>query len=435
MRIAYITSGAANMYCGSCLRDNTLAAALLRQGIDVQLIPTYTPIRTDQKNVSLDRVFLNGGSIYLQQRFPRISRLPFVESIVNQSWLVRLLSRNSASMHPRHLGELTVSMLSGTDGNQKRAIEKLAAWLQESEQPDLINFSNILIGGCIPAIREAMNVPILVTLQGDDIFLDRLDSPYRKQALEAIGRLLPKIDGFVVFSQFYAERMAEYLGIDISRFHVVPLGIDVTPFHKSWQAAGQTPKERPPTIGYLARVCEAKGLHLLVDAYLLLRKMQGTENVQLRIAGWLGAEDRSYAESQFARVRAVVNNQADPYVGELDLDGKVRFLSNLDLFSVPSPYREPKGLYVLEALAAGVPVVQPDHGAFPELLGQTGGGRLVRPGDTQDLAKSLYELLRQPEVCRQIGDEAQKRVHQHFNADTAAAATLEVYRQYILSND
>ena len=128
MRIAYITSGAANMYCGSCLRDNTLAAALLRQGIDVQLIPTYTPIRTDQENVSLDRVFLNGGSIYLQQRFPRISRLPFVENIVNQPWLVRLLSRNSASMHPRHLGELTVSMLSGRSEERRVGKECRSRW-------------------------------------------------------------------------------------------------------------------------------------------------------------------------------------------------------------------------------------------------------------------------------------------------------------------
>ncbi|MCZ6539665.1 MAG: glycosyltransferase family 1 protein, partial [Chloroflexi bacterium] len=52
MKVAYLTAGAGGMYCGSCMRDNTLAAALLRSGRDVVLIPIYSPIRTDEADVS-----------------------------------------------------------------------------------------------------------------------------------------------------------------------------------------------------------------------------------------------------------------------------------------------------------------------------------------------------------------------------------------------
>jgi hypothetical protein len=52
MKILSLTAGAANMYCGSCLRDNALATELKRQGHDVLLLPMYTPTLTDERNVS-----------------------------------------------------------------------------------------------------------------------------------------------------------------------------------------------------------------------------------------------------------------------------------------------------------------------------------------------------------------------------------------------
>ena len=85
MRIAYLAAGAAGMYCGSCLHDNTLAAALLKQGEDVVLLPIYTPIRTDERDVSQPRVFIGGINAYLQQAVPLLRRTPV--------WLDRWLDR------------------------------------------------------------------------------------------------------------------------------------------------------------------------------------------------------------------------------------------------------------------------------------------------------------------------------------------------------
>ena len=67
-KIVYLTAGAAGMFCGSCMHDNTLVRGLARQGWDLQLVPTYTPIRTDEDDVSVDQVFFGGVNIYLQQK-------------------------------------------------------------------------------------------------------------------------------------------------------------------------------------------------------------------------------------------------------------------------------------------------------------------------------------------------------------------------------
>ncbi|MGH7455494.1 MAG: glycosyltransferase family 4 protein, partial [bacterium] len=78
MKIAYIAAGAANMYCGSCIHDNTLAAALIKKGHEVALIPTYTPLRTDEVNVTLDQVFYGGINVYLEQKFSFFRPTPWL---------------------------------------------------------------------------------------------------------------------------------------------------------------------------------------------------------------------------------------------------------------------------------------------------------------------------------------------------------------------
>ena len=78
MKITYITAGAGGMYCGSCIRDNALATALTRKGHDVTLLPLYTPTRTDEENVSQQRVFFGGISVYLEQYVSLFRKTPWL---------------------------------------------------------------------------------------------------------------------------------------------------------------------------------------------------------------------------------------------------------------------------------------------------------------------------------------------------------------------
>lgn len=433
--IAYLTSGAGGMLCGSCLHDNTLARAMIRRGLDVQLLPTYTPIRTDEVDVSNSRVFLGGVNVFLSQSVPGYRLLPsFLTSWFDQPRLIRWATRRASATSPKMLGGLTVSMLRGTEGPQRREFEKLGDWLSTHVRPDLVVLSNMLIGGILPRLRTRLAVPLLVTLQGDDIFIDNLPEPYRSQSISEIHRLVHLVDGFLVNTRYYAHYMGQLLGIPPEKFHVVPLGIDIAgyPAPESGTTTDQarTPA-RPATIGYLARLAPEKGLHVLVDAFIELQRRRLIPDSQLRIAGWLGTNNHAYVEEQRAKISAAGLDSRVVWAGELDHTGKINFLRDLDVASVPTTYREPKGLYVLEALAAGVPVVQPDHGAFPELLAATGGGKLVAPNDPVQLAAAWESLLVDPPLRRQLGTTGQVAVHTRFHADAMAQATWDVMRTFI----
>ncbi len=429
-RIAYLTAGAGGMLCGSCLHDNTLAAALAARGADVQLIPTYTPIRTDEADVSVDQVFFGGVNIYLQQKIPLFRHLPrLFDRWFDSPRLLRAVSSRASEMSMKELGGLAVSMLRGRSGYQRKEVDRLCRWLEEEVKPHLLLFTNVLIGGCIPTLRERLGVPILVTLQGDDIFLDALPEPYRGQAIEEIRKLVPLVDGFLVHSRFYQERMGPELGIPPEKFHRVKLGIDVRDFAppETVEAAAN----RPPTIGYLARLAPEKGLHRLVDGFLRLKELPGMEAVRLHVAGWLAPHRKPYAEEQFERIRAAGHGDAFRYLGEVSRAEKAKFLHEIDVLSVPTEYHDPKGLFVLEALACGVPVVQPEHGAFPELLAATGGGLLVRPGDPQHLAEALAGLLADSETRLALGQSARDRIHAEFSGPAMAESTWEVISRFL----
>ncbi len=415
------------MFCGSCMHDNTLARALSQMGIDIQLIPTYTPIRTDEDDVSIDRIFFGGVNVFLEQTVPMYRFLPsFFGRIFDQPWLIKKLTARAASVNPKSLGKLTISMLRGTAGYQRREVLKLSTWLSHSVRPDLVVFSNILIAGCIPHLKRTLGTPILVTLQGDDIFLESLPEPFRRQALDEIRRLVESVDGFLVHSQFYADRMGEYFGIPAEKLHLVPLGIDTRDFPTSLPEFDGTPADRPVAVGYLARLAEEKGLHVLVDAFIELHKRPETKDVQLRVAGWMGESNREYAASTFRKLDDAGLHDKYCYDGVVDRAGKVEFLKKLDLLSVPTTYEEPKGLFVLESLAAGVPVVQPNHGAFPELLDNTGGGCLVNPNDPVNLADQMHHLLCHPDQRRQLAEAGHAIVHSRFSAQAMAQGTWSV---------
>jgi glycosyltransferase involved in cell wall biosynthesis len=296
-------------------------------------------------------------------------------------------------------------------------------------RPNLVNFTNVLIAGCAPVLRERLSAALVVTLQGDDIFLDDLPEPHRSRAIGEIRKLVPLIDGFIVHSQYYADYMSDYLGIPRDKFRLSHLGIDPG----DWREPPATDANRPPTIGYLARLAKEKGLHVLVDAFLELRRRHGTENAVLRIAGWLGEHNRAYAQEQFARLESAGLGEAYEYVGEVDRAGKIAFLRSIDVLSVPTTYREPKGLFVLEALAAGVPVVQPEHGAFPELIAATGGGRLFRPGDATMLADELHRLLTDHESRRQLGEQGREQVLSKFSSEDSARRVRDIYLDVVKS--
>jgi glycosyltransferase involved in cell wall biosynthesis len=431
MKIAYLTAGAAGMYCGSCMRDNTLAAALTELGEECLLLPTYTPPRTDEPDVSTPRIFFGGISVYLEQKYRWLRNMPgWLDRLLSGRWLLRQASKFAIDTRAEELAALTISMLKGNEGFQRRQIERLLDWLQRSFRPDLVCLTNLLLSGVVPAVRQQLGVPVVGTLQGDDIFLESLPPGARAEAIGLIGRNCGEVAAFITPCRAYADSMASYLSLPRERFRVVYPGLNL----KGYPAAppAEKPAGQPPRIGYLARIAPEKGLANLIDAAALLARRADVPRFEVHAAGYLGARQRGYLEEQKAKA-AAGPGQRFQYAGEPDHAGKIAFLSSLDVFCVPTNYVEPKGLYVLEALACGVPVVQPRHGSFPELLEATGGGVLVEPGRPQAVADALAELLLDPERRRALGAQGQRSVRARFTARRMAEDTRAVFAECLAS--
>jgi glycosyltransferase involved in cell wall biosynthesis len=415
------------MFCGSCMHDNTLVSALSRLGYDALLVPTYTPIRTDEKDVSQKRIFFGGINVYLQQKLALFRHTPWLlDRLLDGRRLLRWVSRFAVKTQAQDLGELTVSMLRGEHGHQRKEVAKLVTWLADL-QPSLVNLTNALLSGLVHDMKERLKVPILCSLQGDDIYLESLPEPYRAQSMDLIREHCRHIDGFLSTSAYFADFMAGYFGIPRERIHVVHPGLDLAGH------GGARPEAdgRPPAVGYFARICPEKGLHVLADAFRLLHEAPGAPPCRLRVSGWLGENNRAYFEDvRKGLVRAGLGDRFE-HVESPDHDSKVRFLRGIDVLSVPTTYREPKGLYVLEALANGVPVVQPRHGSFPELVEATGGGLLVNPDDPADLARGLRRLLEDPAHREELGRKGQEAVRRHFHAERMARETAAIYESYV----
>jgi glycosyltransferase involved in cell wall biosynthesis len=427
MRIVYITAGAAGMYCGSCMHDNTLVAALQAAGHDALLVPTYTPIRTDEPDVSTRRVFFGGINVYLQQKLALFRHTPWLlDRLLDARGLLRWVSRFAVKTEAAQLGELTISMLKGEHGHQRKEITKLVRWLAGDVRPEIVNLTNVLLSGMVHELKQNLRGPVLATLQGDDIFLEFLPEPLRGQALSLIRAHCREIDGFVATSAYYADFMAGYLDIPRQRIHVVHPGLNLRGHGGARPAA-----DRVPTIGYFARICPEKGLHNLAEAFRLLRQDSAAPRCRLRVSGWLGENNRAYLENISKQVTEWGLADDFEHIESPDHASKVRFFQEIDILSVPTTYREPKGLYVLEALANGVPVVQPAHGSFPELVEATGGGLLVKPDDPGDLATGLRRVLENNGLREDLGRKGKQVVFQRFTAEAMARQTLEVYQKYL----
>ncbi len=425
MRVLSFTAGAANMICGSCLRDNALAKELMRLGHEVVLMPIYTPTLTDETNVSEGEVLFSGINVWLQQNVPLFRRTPrFLDRVFESPSLLRWAAQRQIKTDPHFLGAMTVSMLDGEAGVLRKEFLKLGEWLSAEPEFDIINIPFTLLIAFAKTIKGIRNAPVICTLQGEDLFLDGLDEPYRTQALDRIADHSRYVDAFVAVSDYYAHYMVEYLRIPEEKVHAAPLGISL-----EGHSAARTSHGNTFHIGYLARIAPEKGLHVLADAYHRLRQRPGLPPSKLLVAGWLGEESRGYLAGIERQMREWGLGDQFEYRGVLTREEKIEFLHSLDVLSVPTVYPDPKGTFVLEAMANSIPVVQPRCGAFPEIIETTGGGLLVEPNDPESLAEGLLSLWEDPDLALELGHRGYDGLREHYTAAHMARRTVDIWER------
>jgi glycosyltransferase involved in cell wall biosynthesis len=428
VKIIYIASGAANMYCGSCMHDNALAAAMKAAGEDVSLFPLYTPMRLDEESIGERQIFYGGIKAYLMQKYPR----PFLGRdllfrIAGSQAILRLMPHLDigSAVDPVANAQLTISMLKGEDGNQRELLQELVQWIKSTYQPDIIHVTNALLIGVVREFKRSLQVPITCGLHGEDIFLGGMPQPYQDEALSIIRERAADVVRFLAISTYYSEMFSEWVGLDKSKIDVVWPGIALDDYQ---DLPGNSITPHPLTIGFLARFVPEKGLHLLVDAFIRLHRSGEFPDLRLVAGGYVSRAYKTYIDGICKTINDHGLEDRIKLLGTLERTDKLNFFKQIDVFSVPAPYREPKGISILEALASGVPVVQPDHGAYPEWIDTTQGGLLHRPNDSVDLAEKLATLLRDADLRKHLGQQGRQGIFEKFSSERMACATLDVFR-------
>jgi glycosyltransferase involved in cell wall biosynthesis len=424
MTLVQITAGAGGMFCGICFRDNAVVAALRKMGHDVLMVPLYLPLTLDEEDQSAGvPIFFSGINVYLEQKSALFRHAPdWLHQMLTARGLLSWVGTKAARTQPQDLGDLTLSMLQGEEGNQARDLNELIEWLKAHAKPDAILLSNALLIGLARQLKAELNVPVICMFQGEDGYLDSLPEAYRADCWKVLAERAGESDGLAAPSQYFAELMTRRLNLPAGRVKVVPNGINLAGYadHKP---AAISPS--PPVLGYFARMCHDKGLDILIDAYLLLRKRARVKSLRLKIGGGCGPADEAFVAPLRRRLQQAGADGDVEFHPNLDRAAKIELLRSVSVFSVPARSREAFGLYVVEAMAAGVPVVQPRAGAFPEVVATTGGGVLFEPEKPESLADGIEELLLTPERARNIGTAAREAVLEQFSAESMARGTLE----------
>ena len=403
------------------MRDNSLANQLISLGHDVTMLPTYLPHFLDEDDASPDQpIFFGGINVYLQHKFSFFRHTPkWIDKAFDSKWLLRKAAVHSGMTSSKDLGEITLSTFHGEDGPLVKEVNKVIDWFKVQGSPDIIFLSTIMLAGIGKVLKRELNIPVYGFLQGEDSFLDSLLPEYRVQAWKLLSHDVASLDACIAPSKYFGDLMAERLLLESSKIKHHPNGITT----KGIVPAKSAPSS--PTLGYLARLCPLKGLDILVDAFIELKDSGKHDNLSLKIAGGMTDEDKPFIEEQRCKLSRAGLDKYFKISPNISREKKLEFLKNLTVFSVPTRYPEAFGLYVVEAMLNGVPVVLPESGAFPEIIHCTQGGKLYDPSISGKLTETLDDILSDPQGARKMGMHAHHRVLQEYANEKLAKRLVD----------
>jgi glycosyltransferase involved in cell wall biosynthesis len=424
MNIVQITPGAGGMFCGGCFRDNALVAELRREGHHALMVPLYLPLTLDEADQTAGTpTFFSGINVYFEQKWSWFRRAPkWVHRIFASPMLLKMAGKHAGKTRAADVGDIAISMIHGEEGNQARELEELAAWLKVHERPDVVCLSNALLCGFARRLKQELNCPVVCVLQGEDTFLDSMPESHRDRAWAALRDRARDCDLFIAPSRYFADRMTERLGLRPERVKVVHNGINLDGYGDV--ASARKRFHEPPVLGFFARMCRDKGLDDAVSAFIELKSRPANRKLLFHVGGGFGPSDEAFVFQQKSRLAEAGLMDEVRWFPNVDREDKLRFFGGCDIFCTPALYGEAFGLYVIEAMAAGLPVVQPRHGGFPEIVEKANGGVLTPPGNVPALADAIQDLLEHPEWARTLGAAARQSVCDHFHIARMAKETI-----------
>ncbi len=424
MKIIQIVPGSGNaFYCQNCLRDVAMVQALRALGHDVVLVPMYLPLFGESAGLQTTApVFYGAVSLYLKHLVPSLRRAPrWVTRLLDAPPVLAWAARKAGATRAEGMEELTLSMLRGEQGRQAEELERLADWLAADTPPDVIHISNALLLGLARRLKQRLGVRLVCSLQDEDTWIEAMAPDKTGEIWAAMQERARDVDGFIAVSRHYADCMRQRLALDEERIQIVPIGIETADY-----MASPLPFD-PPVIGFLSRLSQSEGFGLLVEAFVLLKQDPAFAAARLIATGGQTGDDRALLTSVRRTLAAQGWGKDLTILDDFGKSARLAFLSKLTVLSVPALKGGAFGTFILEALAAGVPVVQPRLGAYTELVEATGGGVLYAPNDAATLAAALKELLSAAARVRQLGAQGREAVRRGFSIQSTAVRLLDAY--------
>jgi len=422
--IQIIPGSGGSFYCGNCLRDSKYVDALRKQGHQVVKIPMYLPLFSDEHDITDIPIFYGAISTYLKQVYPVFRKMPlWFEKLLNSKPMMKFAASMAGSTRAKGLEDMTISMLLGEHGEQKEELDKMVDWIVEHCKPDIIHISNALLLGLARRLKEKTGVPVLCSLQDEDVWVDAMQPKFQQKIWDLMHERANDVDALVAVSNFFAETMKKLMNLSPEKVHTFYLGVDTEDYPYI------PVNEKPRNVGYISRMCHENGFDIVVDAFIELKKKPGFEDVKLIATGGSTGDDTKYIKEQKHKIKE--NNLEDSFEIMPEFEGDTRhdFFKKVALISVPVRIGEAFGMYLLESMASGVPVAQPALGAFPEIIERSGGGVTYMPNSPEKLSETWADLLSNAEKLEKLSHDGCEGTKKYFNIHNHAAEIIGLYER------
>ena len=420
MKILLIIPGSGDtFYCGNCFRDNLYAHALRNTGHDIVIMPLYLPL-TNKSFRADTPLFFPATSYYVSQKYYGKGKMPHVlERILDSQSVLRLASSFSGTTSAKGMEQMTLSMIKGDDKHFAQQTEKIIQWITNHDRPDIIHLSSSMLIGIAKAIKNRINIPVVCSLQDEEIWLDSLDNQFSQEAWTSIKNNVSYVDRFIASSKYYKSvALCKIPGI--GEIDIVYPGVNIEKY-----ASLYYPKN--PTIGFFYRMSYENGLDILAKSFVQLKQENSIPNLKLKIGGGYTRENKSFVKS----IRNILKSYSNDVIwsDHYNLNEHSAFYKDISLICVPVRYNEAAGLYLCEAFAAGRPAVAPNTGSFGEII--ENAGKLYLPNDCENLAKTLKQIFTDNTLYEELKDNALSLSNEKYKDTVAAEKLLKIYSRYL----
>ena len=425
MKIVYLITGSGgSFYCGNCYRDMIYLRAIRKvPGIKASAIPLYLPPDSTNTESGLDKdVFFGAISMFMREKVPFLRNMPsFLDKLFDSAPMLRMAAKRAGTTRTEGLEDMTLKMIKGENAFPEKELKRLINYLSKDGKPDIIHLSNALIIGLAHRLKKKMNVKIVCSLLNEDDWINEMAEPYQSNAWKLISKEAGNVDVFLTPSLYYKKLFIEKTGILTDNFHVVPLGLDPA------ELINVVRSTTGPSIGYFCRINSQNGFDKIVDAFINLSAGNELPGLTLHVSGGYTGDDKPFIAEQIRKIKAAGLKSFVRIYPQFQGNSKQEFFSNIDIMSVPVRKYDGYGLYILEANAAGVPVVQPATGAFPEIIEKTMGGITYAADNTEELANSILKLFRNDELREQLGIRGRENVLKELSLDKMSEELSKIY--------